>query len=306
MRSLISGPVMVRSPASSANVGPGFDSLGLALSLADETTGEVVASGLEIEIIGEGETGLIRDERHLSVRAMRSTFDILGSQPGGLRLRCRNAIPHARGLGSSAAAIVTGVLAARALVANGGELLDDAAVLELAARLEGHPDNVAACLLGGLTIAWRDNGTARAVRCPPLREDGVLLFVSRQRSSTAAARALLPATVSHADAAASVGRAALLVHALTADWNLLLPATRDWLHQGVRAVAMPESAALLRTLRSAGVPAVLSGAGPSVLALTGDERAAQLPGHAVFQVYRLHIDKAGATVTRTPTAARPR
>ncbi|MGH3897127.1 MAG: homoserine kinase, partial [Pseudonocardiaceae bacterium] len=162
MPDFIADPVAVRAPASCANLGPGFDSLGLAVSLVDEVTVQVASGGLEIAVSGQGEPYLARDERHLSVRAMRAAFEVLGGQPGGLRLRCRNVISHSRGLGSSAAAIVTGVLAARALVIDGQKLLDDAAVLNLAAQLEGHPDNVAACLLGGLTISWREAGVAYA------------------------------------------------------------------------------------------------------------------------------------------------
>ncbi len=168
----LAGPIVVRAPASCANLGPGFDSLGLALSLADEVIAEIIPNGLEIEIVGEGESSLARDERNLIVRTMRATFEELGVAPGGLRLRCRDPIPHARGMGSSAAAIVAGVLAARALVVDAD--LDDAAALDLAARLDGHPDNVAACLLGGLTIAWQEAGIAAAVSCAVVQELALL------------------------------------------------------------------------------------------------------------------------------------
>ena len=147
-------PVVVRAPASSANLGPGFDALGLALSLHDVAVARVTDGGLDIEVSGEGSETAAAGEAHLVVRAMRAAFDVLGAQPPGLGLRCLNAIPHGRGLGSSAAAIVTGILAARGLARDGAELLPDDAVLALAASLEGHPDNVAACLHGGLTISW--------------------------------------------------------------------------------------------------------------------------------------------------------
>ena len=147
------GPVLVRVPATSANLGPGFDVLGLALGLHDEVEVAVTPAGLSIEVSGEGAAEVAdADEKHLVVRAMRVCFDDLGlAQPPGLALRCVNRIPHGRGLGSSAAAIVAGLLAARALA---GASLDTDAVLPLANELEGHPDNVAPCLLGGLTIAW--------------------------------------------------------------------------------------------------------------------------------------------------------
>ena len=145
---------MIRAPASSANLGPGFDALGLALSLHDVAVARVTGGGLDIEVSGEGSGTADAGEAHLVVQAMRAAFDVLGGQPPGLGLRSLNTIPHGRGLGSSAAAVVTGILAARGLATDGAELLPDDAVLALATSLEGHPDNVAACLHGGLTISW--------------------------------------------------------------------------------------------------------------------------------------------------------
>lgn len=299
----LAGPIVVRALASCANLGPGFDSLGLALSLADEVIAEIIPNGLEIEIVGEGESSLARDERNLIVRTMRATFEELGVAPGGLRLRCRNAIPHARGLGSSAAAIVTGVLAARSLVVDAD--LDDAAALDLAARLDGHPDNVAACLLGGLTIAWQKAGIAAAVSCAVVQELSALVYVPELSSSTQQARAALPDSVLHRDAASNAGRAALLVHALAYEPGLLYPATRDWLHQDVRAAVMPDSAELIVRLRSVGVPATLSGAGPTVLALLPADAPIPLtlPG---FTAHRWAIAPQVATVTPALAVARPR
>ena len=259
------GPVRVRVPATSANLGPGFDALGLALSLYDEVEARVVPSGLHIDVSGEG-AGDIGDaeEAHLVIRAMRATFDTLGTgQPSGLALRCLNRIPHGRGLGSSAAAIVAGILAAREL-AGAGSGPDEA--LQLANALEGHPDNVAPCLYGGLTIAWLTDGSARAVRLEPAAGIVPVAIIAPDPVSTEVARGLLPARVPHADAARNAGRAALLVAALTARPDALLDATDDWLHQDYRAPAMPATRDLVGRLRVAGVPAVVSGAGPSVLA----------------------------------------
>jgi homoserine kinase len=263
-------PVVVRAPATSANLGPGFDALGLALAWYDDVEVTVTGSGLAIEVDGEGADAVPRDESHLVVRSLRSAFDAMGGrQPAGLVVRCRNRIPHARGLGSSAAAIVTGVLAARALLSGGRDRLDDRAVLRLAAELEGHPDNVAACLFGGLTVAWTDAGGVRAVASSS--DVRVVALVPPQSISTVAARGLLPDLVPHADAAHNAGRAALLVLALAipraATPDVLLPATDDALHQGYRASAMPESYDLVRRLRADGVAAIISGAGPTVLAL---------------------------------------
>jgi homoserine kinase len=265
--------VGVRVPATSANLGPGFDSLGLALGLHDVVEARITGSGLTIEVTGEGADTVDADEAHLVVRAMRQTFEILDGQPPGLALRCANRIPHGRGLGSSAAAIVSGVLAARALTDHGEQRLPDDAVLRLAAGLEGHPDNVAACLLGGLTVAWTGTDGPRAVTLSPLRAIVPVVFVAPKPLSTEKARGVLPDTVPHADAAANAGRSALLIAVLTSDTasaagdlGPLLAATQDRLHQPYRAGVMPETASLVGSLREAGVPAVVSGAGPSVLA----------------------------------------
>jgi homoserine kinase len=260
-------PVRVRVPATSANLGPGFDAFGLALDLHDEVTASVTGGGVRVSVTGEGADDLPTDETHLVVATMLTTFDRLGGRPLGLDLRCHNRIPHARGLGSSSAAIVAGILLARALVDTGTASLDAADVLRLAAEIEGHPDNVAPCLLGGITIAWSDQAGAFALRLEPA--DGVhpMVFVPEQRGLTAQARAALPAAVPHRDAAFNAGRAGLLTYALTEDPSLLLPATEDRLHQGYRAPGMPESAELVRKLREVGVAAVISGAGPTVLAL---------------------------------------
>lgn len=256
----------MRVPATSANLGPGFDALGLALSLHDEVEARVAPSGLSIEVSGEGAADVAdAGEKHLVVRVMRAAFDALGhAQPPGLALRCVNRIPHGRGLGSSAAAIVAGVLAARAL-AGAGLSPDDA--LPLANELEGHPDNVAPCLYGGLTIAWLANTSPRAIKLQPLAEITPVAIVAPAAVSTEVARGLLPEAVPHADAARTAGRAALLVAALTARPEALLDATEDWLHQDYRTPAMPATRDLVGRLRAAGLPAVVSGAGPSVLAL---------------------------------------
>jgi homoserine kinase len=279
------GSVRAQVPATSANIGPGFDALGLALDLVDDLQACVTESGLQIDVTGEGEA-LPRDENHLVVRAMRAAFDRLGGQPRGLRLGCANRIPHGRGLGSSAAAIVGGILLARALVVDGDRALPDPAALALASELEGHPDNVAPALLGGFTIAWQDDAGARAVRldCDPGLRPVVL--IPPFEASTEQARGLLPATVPHADAAANAGRAALLVAALSGAPEHLFAATEDRLHQQYRAPAMPASAALVQALRSAGLPAVISGAGPTVLVLAANESEIQRVVSATPQGWR--------------------
>ena len=266
MPDFLDEPVHVRVPATSANLGPGFDSAGLALSLHDDVVVRVTGGGLTVDVTGEGAGDVPRNERHLLVSSLRATFDRLGGQPRGLEVRCTNRIPHARGLGSSSAAIVAAVVAARALVRDAD--LDDDAALLLADELEGHPDNVAACLRGGVTFAWTEPDGARVVRLDAHPDLAPVVFVPATRSSTKQVRGLLPASVPYADAVLNASRAALLPLALTAHPSLLLAATEDRLHQGYRAPAMPASAALMTSLREAGVPAVVSGAGPTVLALT--------------------------------------
>jgi homoserine kinase len=262
----VAGTVRVRVPATSANLGPGFDALGLALGLHDEVSAQVTAAGVAIEVHGEGADTVALDESHLVVRAMRRTFAVLDVEPAGLALECHNRIPHGRGLGSSAAAIVAGVLLARALAVDGPERLTDGEVLALASEIEGHPDNVAPCLVGGLTIAWV-HGTARAIRRDLDPAVIPVALVPPFASSTEAARGLLPATVPHADASFAAGRAALLVAALTGTPQALFDATEDRLHQAYRAPSMPDSARLIDELRADGRPAVISGAGPTVLVL---------------------------------------
>lgn len=285
--------VRVRAPATSANLGPGFDALGLAVTLYDDLSARITGTEITVAVTGEGAGELPTGAEHLVARAMLATFDELGERPPGFAVECVNRIPQARGLGSSSAAIVGGVQLARALVKDGMRLLDDAGALRVAARLEGHPDNVAPCLLGGFTIAWSEGiAGARAVRvatAPGLRPT---IFVPQERGLTSTARAALPLDVPHADAAFNAGRTALLVHALRDDAALLYAATEDRLHQGYRAEAMPGTASLVAALRSVGVAAVVSGAGPSVLALT--EVPADFHPGMSWRAETLGVDDAGA------------
>jgi homoserine kinase len=271
--SFVDGPVRVDVPATSANLGPGFDALGLALELRDELTASVTRSGLSVEVHGEGAGSLALDDSHLVVRAMRTTFEALGAPMPGLHLVCRNAVPQARGLGSSSAAIVGGVHLARALVAGGPERLSDLDAFQVAARFEGHPDNAAAACFGGLTVAGRSGDGFFAARAHVSGFVRAVAFVPQHSLSTSVARGLLPDVVPHADAASAAGRAALLMTALAGQPSLLLTATEDLLHQPYRRPAMPDTLDLVDRLRSAGHAAVVSGAGPTVLVLTAAETA---------------------------------
>lgn len=294
------GRVRVRVPATSANLGPGFDALGLALELHDEIEAWLEGPGVRVSVTGEGADQVPDDHTHLVAASALDTFDRLGAGRPGLMLRCVNRIPQARGLGSSSAAIVAGVLAARALLTDGTARASDAAVLAWAAEAEGHPDNVAPCLYGGATVAWSEAAGACAVRLEPDARLRPVALVPRGRGLTEVARRILPGAVSHADAVANAGRAALLVHALTAMPELLLPATEDRLHQRYRATAMPDSLDLVDRLREAGSPAVLSGAGPTVLTFVspGQSLDRDLLGElgARFAILPLGVDRAGATV----------
>ena len=269
-------PVSVEVPASSANLGPGFDTFGLALSIFDRGTAQVCAEGLTVLPRGEGADQVPRDHRHLVVQAMRAAFDQMNVPMPGLVVGCEGRIPHARGLGSSAAAIVMGIELARGLVVNGPQRLTDADALSLASRMEGHPDNASAAMLGGLTLAWMTGRHANVVR---LELSGIqpVVFIPVEHSATSKARAALPPMVPHRDAAFNATRSALLVLALTERPDLLLEATSDRLHQDYRAPDMPASAGLVTALRNRGVAAAISGAGSSVLALirhTGEREIA--------------------------------
>ena len=291
-------PVRVRVPATSANLGPAFDCAGLALSLYDDVVVRVLDAGLNVDVVGEGSRDLPRDGRHLVVTALRASFDVLGGQPPGLEVSCTNRIPQSRGLGSSSAAIVAAVLAARSLVAAHSDSFDDKACLALATELEGHPDNVAACLFGGLTLSWSDADGVHAYRADVHPSISPVVFVPATTSSTQQVRGLLPEVVPHAHAAAGVGRGALLSLALTSDPSLLLAATQDWLHQPYRAAAMPATAALVEQLRGDGIPAVVSGAGSAVLALATTDTVAAVMARAPqdWRVLSLPVDADGAVV----------
>lgn len=259
--------------ASSANLGPGFDSLGLALSLYDQIIVETTDSGLVIDVEGQGAGQVPLTAEHLVVRAIERGLCAAGLRAGGLKVQCRNAIPHSRGLGSSAAAAVGGLAVVNgiAVQCDSDELTIDQLV-QLSSEFEGHPDNAAAAVLGGAVVSWTADGSdpARYDAAHLQLHPDIRLFpaIPETRSSTAATRGLLPEQVSHTDARFNLARSAMLVVALTQRPDLLLEATGDRLHQAQRAPAMPASAEYLSMLRRWGIAAVLSGAGPAVIALT--------------------------------------
>ncbi|MFE7795966.1 homoserine kinase [Nocardia sp. NPDC057440] len=281
--------VLARVPASSANLGPGFDSLGMALGIYDEIEVRTTDSGLTIRVEGEGADDVPWGPSHLVVRAIERGLESAGVWADGLDVLCRNVIPHSRGLGSSASAVVGGLAAGCALAAKLDPALATGAdqLVQLASEFEGHPDNAAASVLGGVVVSWTEtdrpadagaDGTAaaptriyRAVRLEPHPDLRAVVLIPEERSSTAHTRGLLPEVVPHGDAAFNASRAALAVVALTERPDLLLPATADRLHQSQRAPALPLTTAWIHRLRAAGIAATVSGAGPTVLALVTSE-----------------------------------
>ncbi len=292
----------VRVPATSANLGPGFDTLGLALALYDELTVEATSGGLQVDVTGVGQGEVPTDASNLVVRSIQHTFDDAGVTLPGLHLRAVNVIPHGRGLGSSGAAIVSGIMAAKGLL-DGLVEFDSDRLLRLATELEGHPDNVAPALFGGLTIAWTTPEGPKHKKLIVHRGVSPLVCVPEATMSTALARSLQPTSVPHADAIFNVSRSALLVAALIQSPELLLAATEDKLHQEYRASAMPETAELISVLRANGLPAVVSGAGPSILVLASDPSQRLVAADLVDQhatspwvSLMLAVDFKGATV----------
>ncbi len=259
--------IVVRVPASSANLGPGYDCLGMALDWFDEVALTTRSAGLVVNVTGEGAGTVPRDASHLIVQTFHTGLSELGvTPPGGLELRAENSIPHGRGLGSSSAAITAGLLLAWGY-AHPRAQPDRGWMERIGTRLEGHADNVAAVILGGLAIAWGSAESGRAVSAPLSGDIRALAYIPHRPVPTVEARRVLPGEIPHADAAANTGRAALLVHALAQRPDLLFDATRDWLHQRYRAGLMPESAGLVERLRAQGHAAVISGAGPTVVVL---------------------------------------
>ena len=298
-------PMQVQVPASSANLGPGFDAFGLALAMHDRYVAQVLDDSiLDIDVTGEGAEEVPRNDKNLLVKAMYKGFDFLGGRPKGLAIRALNVNPHGRGLGSSASAIIGGLVLARALVLNGEDHMSDIQLLSLATDMEGHPDNVSASLFGGATISWFEVEKHKSsAHCIHLNVDPriqAMAYIPAKALATSKARKMLPESIPFADAVRNSTNAAVMSHALTSRPDLLFVATEDFLHQSYRAEAMPESYALVQKLRGAGVAAFISGAGPTVLALhTGDQREVEelkLAGGKAFEATPLEIASRGAVL----------
>lgn len=298
----------VTIPATTANLGPGFDCLGLALALHNEVTmTPLAAPGLSLAITGTGANQLSTGPDNLVVRAAERVFAAVGKRPSGLRLQLHNGIPLGGGLGSSAAAILGGMLAANGVV--NGRLSPDA-LFQMALDLEGHPDNLAPALYGGLTLSLNTAAGwhVETLLTPPLRV--VIVFPSFSLP-TVASRAALPAQVAHADAVFNAAHLALLVQALTAaDYDKLAMAMADRLHQPYRMPLVPGIAAAMDAARAAGAAGVaLSGAGPSLVAFAAEgHRAIGDAAQAAFaeaglasRSWVLAVDGSGARVKIEPS-----
>lgn len=281
---LINSHARVRVPATSGNLGPGFDSMGMAHDLWDEVAVTLTTGASRVVILGEGSQTLPRDENHLIVRAMKTTLERLGAPSPGIDLVCRNKIPHGRGLGSSAAAVVAAIMLVKGLI-DRPDVLDEATMLKLATEFEGHPDNAAPAIYGGATLSWGEGdalATAQLNIAPSVKTS---LLVPNDVLPTSQARSVLPSAVPHRDAVFNSARAGLLVHALEHRPELLFAATADRLHQHYRADSMPKSAAMLDALRAANWPAVISGAGPTILVFAHiDAAMAKILGEQGFRV----------------------
>ena len=299
----------IRVPATSANLGPGFDSAGIAFRMYDELEIRTTEAGFSAEIEGEGHNYLPTDARHLIIAQIRMRLEHLGWHLPGLKLKAINRIPHSRGLGSSAAAHMAAAMAVKALLPPDADIYDYD-LLQWASEAEGHPDNVAPAVYGGLTFSWKhEDGLEdryRATRLDPHPDISPVVAIPAKPLSTAAARTLLPATVPYTEAVANAARAALLAPAMTCDPKLLFAATEDWLHQQYRQPSMPETLEHITALRTHGHAAVVSGAGPTLCVFAADaaetdavvqlleQRAAKSPQH--WDVRILPVDTEGATM----------
>ncbi|BAR07349.1 homoserine kinase [Scardovia inopinata] len=264
--------VSVSVPATSANLGSAFDAAGLAVDLRNEATFELLPStDVDITVHGQGASSLPKDRTNLVVSSFYRACDVFNVSPMGLRIEMTNRLPLSRGLGSSASAIVCGVAAVAAFGDYDLTQTDvRAAIFELASEIEGHPDNAAPCIYGGLTFSWNRDGF-HTVSYPVSSQVTICLFIPDFELSTDEARQALPLSVPYSDAVFNLNRSALLPHALASgQQDELFDATDDLLHQQYRGALMPESFELVKSLRAQGFPAFISGAGPSVAVLSAD------------------------------------
>ncbi|WP_188396623.1 homoserine kinase [Sporomusa sp. GT1] len=296
--------VKIRVPGTTANCGPGFDAVGIACTIYNEL--ELTLSpqaGISLEVAGEGAGAIPADGSNVAIKAVQMVLNKTGRHYPGIALKMVNNIPLARGLGSSAAAIVGGLVAANEIT---GCQLSKQEILDMATSIEGHPDNVAPAIFGGITVSIMDSGSAKYLRFLPPKDFTMVAVIPEFNLSTKAARRVLPESVPFADAVFNVSRSALLVGALcTGEFKLLLHALEDRLHQPYREKLIPGMAQVLTAARQAGaLGAALSGAGPCLLAFTdGDSDEVGQVMVKAFNIHKikaryqlLNIDRQGAII----------
>ena len=297
--------VTVRVPATSANCGPGFDTLGLACNLYNYFTYELIDQGLSLKIEGEGTEKLKAGKNNLAFLSFYKVWDMIVGSKTGLSVIMSNNIPLSRGLGSSSTAIVAGLVAANHLT---GNTLSKNEIVQLATEIEGHPDNVAPAILGGMTISYVDNGRASSLKFLPLKPFKLVAIVPDMPLATSLARRAIPKTVSHQDAVFNTSRAALLVGAmLTGDYQHLAAGLDDRLHQPYRAHLIPGMEdAFKAAVNNGAFNAIISGAGSTLMAYVPINVSCEAVGEAMCKVLSEHdlhsvfhildIDTEGAVV----------
>lgn len=297
--------VIVKVPATSANCGPGFDSLGLACTLYNTFTYEVCKDGLELVIDGEGKDLLSADAGNLAFAAFFKVWTKMTGQEIGLKVHMRNNIPLSRGLGSSSTAIVAGLMAANYMT---GSTLTKADLVNLATEMEGHPDNVAPALLGGFTISYMEDKTAHSFSFIPAKKLKLVAVVPSMPLSTSKARAAIPTLVPHCDAVFNASRTALLIGALmSGEYSYLPAALEDKLHQPYRASLIPGMEEAFTVAKAMGAyNAIISGAGSTLMAYApvtgnpdeiGQAMVAALAAKGMDAIYHvLNIDIEGAKI----------
>ncbi|GAB3297723.1 homoserine kinase [Epidermidibacterium keratini] len=307
-------PITVHAeiPATTANLGPGFDCMGLALgiydsvSLSDRPDGDTDA----VEITGAGADTLPRDRTHLVLGTLRDFFEAQGFEIGPLVLRSHNRIPQGQGLGSSASAITAALVLGKEFARRHGHDVSDVDLFQIGSDIDGHPDNVGPCIFGGMTVSWDEGGCWERAHLVPHPSIRATLAIPHAVLSTKVARGLIPDVVPHHDAVRNSARAALAIHAFTTEPALLLPATRDFLHQDYRASAYPQSYRLVQRLRERGIAAAISGAGPAVIVFTTDDPSEAITDAAAddrefFDITAAAIDTTGAQIVAKETSDTP-
>ena len=279
--------VTVRVPATSANCGPGFDCLGMACTLYDTFTFELIPQGLELAVEGQGAGRMHPSPNNLAFLAFFKLWNQLQREKTGLRIHMKNDIPLSRGLGSSSAAIVGGLLAANYF---SGKTFNNQALLNLATKIEGHPDNVAPAILGGFTISYMEQGSARSLRFVPVKKYQLIVAIPSMPLSTAKARGAIPETITHKDAVFSVSRAALLVGALMSGKSNFLPiALEDKLHQPYRGPLIPGCFEAFTAAQKAGAyNGIISGSGSTLMAIAPLQSDGNKIGSAMQNVLKQH------------------